>query len=193
MTNMSKGPSLNLAKITFAMAIGASSILTLAHAQTEPLQAVEKIELNKYLGTWHEVVRKPLYFQRKCDSNVIANYSLNKNGNIKVDNSCYTKDGKFKQTIGEAFVQNAPSNSKLKVSFLPKIIRWLPVGRGDYWVLKIDENYETVLVGEPDKKYMWILSRSQQPQPEVVQEYLNYAESIGYDLSDVIKTKQIQK
>ena len=193
MTNMSKGPSLNLAKITFAMAIGASSILTLAHAQTDPLQAVEKIELNKYLGTWHEVVRKPLYFQRKCDSNVTANYSLNKNGNIKVDNSCYTKDGKFKQTIGEAFVQNAPSNSKLKVSFLPKIIRWLPVGRGDYWVLKIDENYETVLVGEPDKKYMWILSRSQQPQPEVVQEYLNYAESIGYDLSDVIKTKQIQK
>lgn len=193
MTNKSKGPSLNLAKITFAMAIGASSILTLAHAQTEPLQAVEKIELNKYLGTWHEVARKPLYFQRKCDSNVTANYSLNKNGNIKVDNSCYTKDGKFKQTIGEAFVQNAPSNSKLKVSFLPKIIRWLPVGRGDYWVLKIDENYETVLVGEPDKKYMWILSRSQQPQPEVVQEYLNYAESIGYDLSDVIKTKQIQK
>ena len=193
MTNMSKGPSLNLAKITFAMAIGASSILTLAHAQTDPLQAVEKIELNKYLGTWHEVVRKPLYFQRKCDSNVTANYSLNKNGNIKVDNSCYTKDGKLKQTIGEAFVQNAPSNSKLKVSFLPKIIRWLPVGRGDYWVLKIDENYETVLVGEPDKKYMWILSRSQQPQPEVVQEYLNYAESIGYDLSDVIKTKQIQK
>ena len=193
MTNMSKGPNLNLAKITFAMAIGASSILTLAHAQTDPLQAVEKIELNKYLGTWHEVARKPLYFQRKCDSNVTANYSLNKNGNIKVDNSCYTKDGKFKQTIGEAFVQNAPSNSKLKVSFLPKIIRWLPVGRGDYWVLKIDENYETVLVGEPDKKYMWILSRSQQPQPEVVQEYLNYAESIGYDLSDVIKTKQTQK
>ena len=193
MTNKSKGPSLNLAKITFAMAIGASSILTLAHAQTEPLQAVEKIELNKYLGTWHEVARKPLYFQRKCDSNVTANYSLNKNGNIKVDNSCYTKDGKFKQTIGEAFVQNAPSNSKLKVSFLPKIIRWLPVGRGDYWVLKIDENYETVLVGEPDKKYMWILSRSQHPQPEVVQEYLNYAESIGYDLSDVIKTKQTQK
>ena len=83
-----------------------------------------------------------------------ANYSLNKNGNMKVDNSCYTKDGKFKQSIGEAFVKNAPFNSKLKVSFLPKAIRWLPVGRGDYWVLKIDENYETVLVGGPDKKYV---------------------------------------
>lgn len=49
--------------------------------------------------------------------------------------------------------------------------------------------YSVILVGEPDTKYMWILSRSQQPQPEVVQEYLDYAESIGYDLSDVIKTK----
>ncbi len=83
--------------------------------------------------------------------NGIANYHLNKNGNIKVDNSCYTKDGKFKQLIGEAFVQNAPLNSKLKVSFLPKIIRWLPVARSDYWVLKSDENYGIVLVSEPDK------------------------------------------
>jgi apolipoprotein D and lipocalin family protein len=47
-------------------------------------------------------------------------------------------------------------------------------------------------VGGPDKKYMWILSRSPQPQPEVVQEYLDYAASMGYDLSDVIKTKQTQ-
>ena len=192
MSNMHKSSSLPLAKIGLGIVIGTSSILTLAHAQTEPLQAVEKIELNKYLGTWHEIARKPLYFQNKCESNVIANYSLNKNGNIKVDNNCYTKDGKFKQSIGEDFVQNAPFNSKLKVSFLPKAVRWLAVGRGDYWVLKIDENYETVLVGGPDKKYMWILSRSPQPQPEVVQEYLDYAESIGYDLSDVIKTKQTQ-
>ena len=44
--------------------IGTSSILTLAHAQTEPLQAVEKIELNKYLGTWHEIARKPLYYSK---------------------------------------------------------------------------------------------------------------------------------
>lgn len=68
-----------------------------------------------------------------------------------VDNCCYTKDGKFKQSVGEAFVQNASFNSKLKVSFLPKIIRFLPVARSDYWVLKFDENYEPVLVDEPDK------------------------------------------
>ncbi|MEG1794384.1 MAG: lipocalin family protein, partial [Rikenellaceae bacterium] len=103
------------------------------------------------------------------------------------------QDGKLMQSIGEAFVQNPPFNSKLKVSFLPEVVRWLPVARGDYWILKIDDDYETVLVGEPRRKYMWVLSRSPQPDQKVINEYLEYAKSVGYDLNDLIHTKQLQK
>ena len=183
-----------LAKI----AIGGAVLLglgmaTMAYAQTKPLKTVEKLELDKYLGVWYEVARKPLYFQNKCDRDVTATYTLNENGNVAVDNRCYSKDGSLNQSIGEAFVQNAPFNSKLKVSFLPEAIRWLPFGRGDYWVLKLDENYQTVLVGEPQRKYMWVLSRSPQPDQAVVNEYLEYAKSVGYDVGDVIHTKQTMK
>lgn len=150
---------------------------TMAYAQTKPLHVVEKVELDKYLGVWYEVARKPMYFQNKCDRDVSATYTLNENGNIAVDNRCYAQDGKLNQSSGEAFVQNAPFNSKLKVSFLPESIRWLPVGRGDYWILKIADDYQTVLVGEPKRKYMWVLSRSAQPDPAVVKEYLDYAQS----------------
>lgn len=183
-----------LAKI----AVGGAVLLglgmaTMAYAQTKPLKTVEKLELDKYLGVWYEVARKPLYFQNKCDRDVTATYTLNENGNVAVDNRCYSKDGSLNQSIGEAFVQNAPFNSKLKVSFLPEAIRWLPFGRGDYWVLKLDENYQTVLVGEPRRKYMWVLSRSPQPDQAVVNEYLEYAKSVGYDVGDVIHTKQTMK
>lgn len=186
--------SYKLAKI----AVGGAVLLglgmaTMAYAQTKPLKTVEKLELDKYLGVWYEVARKPLYFQNKCDRDVTATYTLNENGNVAVDNRCYSKDGSLNQSIGEAFVQNAPFNSKLKVSFLPDAIRWLPVGRGDYWVLKIDDDYQTVLVGEPRRKYMWVLSRSPQPDQAVVKEYLEYAKSVGYDLGDVIHTKQTMK
>ena len=169
------------------------SLATMAYAKNPPLKTVESVELDRYLGVWYEVARKPLYFQNKCDRDVSATYTLNENGNVNVDNKCYSKDGKLNQSIGEAFVQNAPANSKLKVSFLPSAIRWLPLGRGDYWVLKIDDDYQTVLVGEPDRKYMWVLSRNAHPDEQIVGEYLDYAKSVGYDLSDVIKTKQTAK
>ncbi|MCT8089678.1 lipocalin family protein [Acinetobacter sp. C_4_1] len=183
-----------LAKIAVGGAVLVGlGMVTMAYAQTKPLQTVERVELDKYLGVWYEVARKPLYFQNKCDRDVTATYTLNENGNVVVDNRCYTKEGKLTQSIGEAFIQNAPFNSKLKVSFLPEAIRWLPFGRGDYWVLKLDENYQTVLVGEPRRKYMWVLSRSPQPDQAVVNEYLEYAKTLGYDLGDVIHTKQTIK
>ena len=192
-TNLPKA-GFKLAKIALgaAVLIGLGAA-TMAYAQTKPLQTVEKVELDRYLGMWYEVARKPMVFQKSCDRDVIAVYTLNENGNINVNNRCVSKDGTKKQSIGEAFVQNAPFNTKLKVSFLPEAIRWLPVGRGDYWVLKADEDYQTVLVGEPRRKYMWVLSRSAHPDQEVIQEYLNYAQSVGYDLSDIIYTKQTVK
>ena len=166
---------------------------TMAYAQAQDLKTVDKVELDRYFGLWYEVARKPLSFQNKCARDVTARYTLNENGNVVVDNRCYSSDGKLNQSIGEAYVQNAPYNSKLKVSFLPEAIRWLPVGRGDYWVLKADADYKTVLVGEPKRKYMWVLSREPNIEPEVLTEYLDYAKSVGYDLSDLIKTPHTTK
>jgi apolipoprotein D and lipocalin family protein len=191
----------NLPKAGFKLAkiaVGGAVLLglgmaTMAYAQTKSLHTVEKVELDRYLGVWYEVARKPMYFQNKCDRDVTATYTLNENGNVGVDNRCYSKDGKLNQSVGEAFIQNAPFNTKLKVSFLPEAVRWLPVGRGDYWVLKIDDDYQTVLVGEPRRRYLWVLSRSAQPDHAVVKEYLDYAQSVGYDISDVIHTKHTQK
>ena len=163
---------------------------TLAYAQTKPLQTVDKVQLDRYLGVWYEIARKPMYFENKCSRDITATYTLNENGNVSVTNRCLSKDGQLQQSIGEAFVHNAPFNTKLKVSFLPEAIRWLSVARGDYWILKIDDDYQTVLVGEPRRKYMWVLSRSAQPDQAVVNEYLEYAKSVGYNLTDLIHTKQ---
>ena len=186
--------SYTLAKITLGAALlvglGAATML---YAQTPNLVTVDKVQLDRYLGVWYEVARKPMYFQRKCDRDVSATYTLNENGNVTVDNRCVTKNGQAQGSIGEAFVQNPPFNSKLKVSFLPEAVRWLPIGRGDYWILKLDDDYQTVLVGEPQRKYLWVLSRQPHADASVIEDYLNYAKSVGYDLSDLIYTKHSKK
>ena len=179
--------SWRLAKIAVGVVVLTGlAVGTIAYAQAKPLPTVEKVELDKYLGVWYEVARKPMFFERKCAFNVTATYTLNENGNIVVDNKCADQDGDLQQSLGEAFVVNAPFNSKLKVSFLPEGVRWIPVGRGDYWILKLDEDYQTVLVGEPRRKYLWVLSRIPNPKKEIIHEYLNYAKSLGYDIHDVI-------
>ena len=83
-----------LAKIALggAVLIGLG-MATMAYAQTKSLATVEKVELDKYLGVWYEVARKPMYFQNKCDRDVSATYTLNENGNIGVDNRCYRVGG----------------------------------------------------------------------------------------------------
>ena len=180
----------NLKKIALIGGLVLLGVATFVNANTDDIPTAPQVDLYKYAGQWYEVARKPLYFQRVCDYNVTANYSLNEKGNIVVDNKCFSKNGKLNQSIGEAFVKNAPKNSQLKVSFLPKIIRWLPVGRGDYWILKLDENYQTALVGSPNKKYLWVLSRDPNIDQQILDEYLDYAKTLGFDLSDIIYTKQ---
>lgn len=182
--------SWRMAKITVGgIVLAGLAMSSYAHAQAKKMPTVEKVQLDKYLGQWYEIARKPMYFEKKCDRDITATYSLNEKGNVVVDNRCYDNQGQLRQSIGEAFIANAPFNSKLKVSFLPSFIRWMPVARGNYWILKIDTDYQTVLVGEPSRKYLWVLSRTATPSPQVVDEYLKYAKSLGYQLDDVIRPK----
>ena len=70
------------------------------YAEDKKLPVVSHVELDKYLGLWYEVARKPLYFQRDCVGNVTARYTLNENGNIVVDNRCEDGEAQEKRSIG---------------------------------------------------------------------------------------------
>lgn len=147
--------------------------------------AVPHLDLNKYLGRWYEICRLPLRWEDETATDITATYSLNEDGSVRVDNRCFDEDGQPSQAVGEAVpVDNA--NSRLKVTFLPEFVRWIPFTKGDYWVLKIDAAYYTALVGTPDRKYLWILSREPQLAEVTKAEYLDEARRQGFDLSDLI-------
>ena len=151
------------------------------------IQTVNHFDLTRYLGTWYEIARLPMKHQPEDSTDISAVYSLNDDGKVRVQNRCLDGQGELDEAIGEATVVDA-EHGKLEVSFLPEGLRWIPFTKGDYWVLKIDEDYSTALVGEPNQKYLWLLHRDVDLDPSIKQQYLAYAESLGYDLTDLIHT-----
>ena len=151
------------------------------------LQTVEAFDLNRYLGTWYEIARLPMKHQPEDSTDISAVYALQDNDKVQVQNRCLNADGQLEEAIGEATVIDA-AHGKLEVSFLPEGLRWIPFTKGDYWVLKIDPQYTTALVGEPNQKYLWLLHRQSTLDEQVKQTYLAYAQSLGYDLADLIHT-----
>lgn len=130
-------------------------------ADLPPLQTVAKVDLQRYLGTWYEIARTPFGIQdRNCARETTATYSARDDGAIDVLNRCLRADGTVFSAQGLATVVDPISNARLKVTFLPAWIRWLPVGRGDYWVLELAPDYSHVVIGEPGRRYLWILARA---------------------------------
>lgn len=175
---------------TKMLAVNPNSIM---HKSASTPTTVDSVDLKKYAGTWYEIGRLPMYFQRNCASDVTANYVQKTDGSgIKVINQCQAKDGS--NIIAEGLAKPADATgSKLKVTFLPSWIRWLPVGRADYWVLARDTDYKTALVGTPDKKYLWLLARSPNVSQETYTKYRQIAQQQGYDLKEFKLTSHSNK
>jgi len=158
----------------------------------QEVTAVEKININRYAGKWYEIARFPMFFERNCASDVTATYYIDSKepSKVIVNNQCRKLDGNFIQSLGEATPVDE-SNSKLQVTFLPSFLRWLPIGKAPYWILKIDQNYQTALVGNPNHNYLWILSRTPQINDSTYQSYVEEAKRQGYDISKLQHTTQL--
>ncbi len=149
-----------------------------ARDTTTILPVVDKVDINRYSGKWFEVAKLPNRFEKglKC---ITATYTLKANGKIEVINGgVKIKTDKASAIKGTAWIPNLDVPGKLKVRFF-----W-PFS-GKYWILALDEQYQWALVGDDSRKYLWILSRTLELDPLVVDKLLKQAADQGFDTSKV--------
>ena len=147
------------------------------------------VDLQRYLGLWYEIARKPMRHEDASARDITATYSLDDSGAVRVINACLNAGGEVEISEGVA-TPTDPSNARLEVSFLPQGLRWIPFTKGDYWILRVDSDYQTALVGDPDRKYLWLLHR--QPGMDAANRaaWLEEARQQGYALDDLIYPQQ---
>ncbi|KOP39173.1 lipocalin [Flavobacterium sp. WLB] len=141
--------------------------------------AVTNFDKAKYLGKWFEIARLDYKWERNLD-NVTAEYSLNDNGTIRVDNKGYdVKKDRWEESIGKAKFVKKDNVGMLKVSFFG------PFYSG-YNVIAVDSDYKYALVAGESLKYMWILSRETTMPESIKADFLIKAQEIGYNISDLV-------
>ncbi len=155
-----------------------------------PVTTVPSVDLDRYAGDWFEIARFENRFQQKCAGDVKASYARRPDGRIDVTNSCRTADGGTAVAKGVARVEDAATRSKLKVRFAPALLSFLPFVWGDYWIIGLDPEYRWAVVGSPDRRYLWILSRTPQMDQRLFDEALERARANGFDVSKLRRTKQ---
>ena len=151
-------------------------------AEPVPVASVAAVDLTRYAGRWYEIAAFPMFFQRNCLGDTTAEYTLRPDGEVTVDNRCRTETG-IDRAVGRAWPVEGGGNAQLKVSFF-----W-PF-RSDYWIIGLAPDYRWAVVGNPNRKYLWILSRTPQlPQAEL-DAALAAARAQGYDTSRLVFTRQ---
>lgn len=154
-----------------------------ANRLPEP-QTVNYVDIKSYQGQWYEIAKFPNRFQKKCLATKVE-YTLQDDGNVKVFNQCKTKNG-LDSITGVAKVKDSVTNAKLKVIFFPLFGNLLA---GDYWILDLDDNYQYALVGDPSRKFLWILSRTPNLDQTILEDLKLVAQKEGFDTKKLVISK----
>eukprot|EP01030_Chromulinospumella_sphaerica_P021407 gene21407-21346_t len=99
----------------------------------QPLQTIQSLDVPRYMGTWFEIAKYPNRFQKQCVRNTSAEYSLQKDGTVKVLNRCQLASGDMEEAQGQARQLGGVKSPKLEVRFAPAWLSWLPMVWGKYW------------------------------------------------------------
>jgi apolipoprotein D and lipocalin family protein len=163
---------------------GAIVLLAGCSGVPKGLHPVTGFDVDKYLGHWNEIARLDHSFERGL-TDVTADYRKLTDGRIEVINRGFdARKNKWKEVKGMARFQGKSDIASLEVSFFGPIY-------GAYNVLMLDPQYRYAVVAGPNLKYLWILARDRQLDPETLAILVDHAKSLGFATDKLIYVEHV--
>jgi apolipoprotein D and lipocalin family protein len=145
------------------------------------------VEVERYVGKWYAISSLPQIFTIGCVAQT-AEYEILSENSVSVLNTCYNLFGWPTTITGEAVVVNPKTNAELVVTFDNFFTRLFNV-KGDYTIIKLDPNYEYVMVGSKDRNSLWIMSRETSMPSSVFKQYVKLAASLGFNVNNLVNSE----
>jgi apolipoprotein D and lipocalin family protein len=150
-----------------------TALLALSLFPGVPNKTVDKVDLNRYAGKWYSLYSIPTMFDKDTHETTTT-YTLNKDGYINVLTTAKKgKDNELKTYTSKLFPVEGTHDSQLKAQFV-----W-PF-KVDYWIIDLAPDYSYVVVGHPDHKFLFIMSRKPTMDPKLHEELVARCKEMGY-------------
>jgi apolipoprotein D and lipocalin family protein len=168
-----------LRRLVFGLAL-----ITATAAQASPLapEPRKPIDPNRYLGRWYEIARVPNALQDNCQG-ATSDWTKTGSEQYAVVQTCHigSPAGPPKVWRGSGHII-APS--KIRIGFFGGIVHQ------DYWVIDRDDGYSWSIMGTPDPRYVWIMSRRAVISPTERAALVARARALGYDTGKLVFDQQ---
>lgn len=161
-----------------------SILLTGCLGTPEGVAPINNFETSRYLGKWYEIARLDHSFERGL-SNVSAEYSIRKDGGIRVLNQGFSKkDNEWNEAEGKAYFVSGDTQGHLKVSFFGPFY-------SSYIIFELDKaNYEYAFISGYNNSYLWLLARKPSVDQTVIDHFITRSKALGFKTDGLIFVNQ---
>jgi len=150
-----------------------------------PLQPIsKKIDLKRFMGDWYVIAHIPTFIEKEA-YNAIERYELAEDGTIATTftfNKGYD-DGPVKSYHPKGFVHNSETNAEWRMQFI-----W-PF-KAAFLITYLDDDYQTTVIGVPDRKYAWIMARTKTIPAAKLEKLEKFLADGGHDMSKLRRVPQ---
>ncbi len=154
----------------------AMSLIQTASALADTPEPAKPVEVQRLMGHWFEVARMPNNAEKDCAFST-SDWTPQSGGRFLVTQTCRKAGNEKSARVIRATADplDPVGNAKWRMNYFGGLIR------RDYWVIDHSVDSGWVILGMPNKPYLWILSRQSTATPAVRDQVLQRVRALGYD------------
>ncbi|MFD2148358.1 lipocalin family protein [Mucilaginibacter antarcticus] len=137
-----------------------------------PNKPVDKVDVSRFAGKWYSLSSIPTAFD-KGTRETTTTYTLNTYGYFSVITTAKKDDNEVHTYKSKLFPDAKQNNAEMKAQFI-----W-PF-KVDYWVIDLAKDYSYVVVGHPEHKFLFIMSRKPALDKKLYDGLVAKCKAMGY-------------